>query len=102
MGNYLEAQQYTKRAEEILMEDRSLNKIRIVYHYMNSAALERNLGNTDASLKYYEKCFKIIQKLEQNTSLLLNYYTGVALTYAKAGNYNKSIELQQNAIKVYN
>ena len=100
MGNYLEAQQYTKRAEEILMEDRSLNKIRIVYHYMNSAALERNLGNTDASLKYYEKCFKIIQKLEQNTSLLLNYYTGVALTYAKAGNYNKSIELQQNAIKL--
>ncbi len=100
MGNYIEAQQYTKLAEEYLLKDKALNRNKIVSHYLLSADLERNLGNIEASLEYYEKSLEIIQKLDQNTDFLLNYYIGTALIYAKSDDYKKSIELQQIAINI--
>lgn len=99
-GDYLQALPYMQRAEEYLVKDLTQNKQELVLHYMQFADLEMMLGNTDESLRYYQKSYDIIKKFSQNNRLLISYYTGTALTHARAGDYYKSIQLQQKAIQL--
>ncbi len=100
MGNYIQAEQFLRRADEYLINNNIKNKKQLVSHYMLFADMELMLENIESSLKYYQKSLEIIQKLDQNESLLIDYFMGSALIYAKSGDFSKSIQLQQTAIQL--
>ena len=99
-GDYLLAIQYMQKAEEFLLSRTLQNKHKQVSNYMQLADLEMRLGNIDESLDYYDKSHNIIKQLVPNTRLLINYYTGLALTYSTTGDFKKSIQLQEKAIQI--
>ena len=100
MGNYIQAEQFLKMADEYFSQEETINKRRLIFHYLLSAEIQSYLGNTETSIQNYKKGYDIIKKLDDNNSILVTYYTGLALAYAKSSNYEKSIALQKTAIEI--
>ena len=100
IGNYIISSQYLQRANDYFNKEKILDKTKLIVYYTLCAHVELVLDNPEMSLTYYQKSYQIIKGIDHNTKMLLNYYTGSALVYAKSGNYNKSIQLQKTAIKI--
>ncbi len=101
LGNYHKAQEYYSYANRFLNNE-TLDPF--VYWeanlYIRQAILESALNNFQMSLNYFKKSFKLIQRLPDNSAMLISYYINTANTYAKINDYNKSIDLQLNAIDI--